>query len=166
MIREHMVGIISDTHDHRQAIRRAVSVFNDAGCALVVHAGDIIAPFTVREFEKLEGRFVGVFGNNDGEKKGLAELFARIGSLHEPPWEFVHFGKRFALMHAPVTLDRYLAREDVDVIVYGHIHKVDLRPGKPLVINPGECCSWLTDRFTAALLDLSTMHAEILDLDV
>lgn len=165
-MKEHMVGVISDTHDNRTGIREAVSAFNRAGCALVVHAGDFIAPFTVREFEKLEGRFIGVFGNNDGERRGLAEQFAKIGSLHEPPHEFVHLGRRFALMHAPSALDRFLAREDVDVIVYGHSHKVDMRPGKPLVINPGECCSWLTGRSTIVILDLNTMHADVIGLDV
>ena len=166
MKREHMVGVISDTHDHRLAIRKAVSVFNDAGCALVVHAGDIVAPFTVREFGKLAGRFIGVFGNNDGEKTGLSTAFAKIGSLHEPPHEFVYFGKRFVLMHAPDMLDTFLNRGDVDVVVYGHTHALDIRPGKPFVINPGECCSWLTGRSTVVLLDLSSLQTEVIDLDV
>jgi hypothetical protein len=166
MTKEHMVGIMSDTHDHRDGIRRAVSTFNEAGCALVVHAGDIIAPFTVREFGRLEGRFIGVYGNNDGERRGLEEQFARIGSLHRPPHEFVHFGRRFVLMHAPASLDRFLTRDDVDVIVYGHTHAIDMRPGRPLVINPGECCSWLSGRSTVVLLDLSTMQPEVIDLDI
>jgi len=41
-----MIGIMSDSHDHMEAIRAAVEVFNQAGVKLVVHAGDLIAPFT------------------------------------------------------------------------------------------------------------------------
>jgi len=54
--------------------------------------------------------------------------------------------------------------EDIDFIVYGHLHKIDIRYGKPLVINPGECCSWLTGRSTVVLLDISDMNAELIDL--
>ena len=165
MKNENLVGIISDTHDNRKAICRAVEEFNRAGCSLVVHAGDYIAPFTVREFEKLEASFIGVFGNNDGEKKGLTAQFSTIGSLHEPPYEFEHSGKRFVVMHEPDHIEENLSRDDVDVIVYGHTHAIDIRQGRPMVINPGECCSWLTGRSTAVILDLSEMHAVVVEVE-
>ncbi len=164
MLKENIVGIISDSHDHRTNIRKAVSEFNKAGCSLVVHGGDFIAPFTAREFGKLACPLIGVFGNNDGEKNGLTKLYSSIGNLHEPPYEFVHSGKRFAVMHEPDYLDKYLERKDMDVVVYGHLHEIDIRPGKPLVVNPGESCSWLTERSTIVLLDLLTMNTELLDL--
>jgi len=164
MLENTIVGIISDTHDNRPSIIKAVDIFNKAGCSLIVHAGDYVAPFTIREFEKLEGKFLGVFGNNDGEKKGLSEEFSRIGSLHEPPYEFTHFDKRFVVMHEPDYLDKYISDGDLDVIIYGHLHKIDIRDGKPLVINPGECCSWLTGRSTVVLLDISNMDVKLIDL--
>ena len=68
-------------------------------------------------------------------------------------------------MHDPVNLEEYLARDDMDVIIYGHLHEIDIRPGKPLVINPGESCSWLTGRSTIVMLDLDTMGTELLDLE-
>ena len=157
---------MSDSHDDRKAIIKAVDLFNHAGCSLVIHAGDYVAPFTIREFGKLEARFIGVFGNNDGEKKGLATQFSKIGSLYEPPHEFDYSGKRFVVMHDPVNLDTFVSRDDIDVIVYGHLHEVDIRPGRPLVINPGESCSWLTGISTVVLLDLLTMETEIVDLKV
>ena len=165
MLNENLVGIISDTHDNKSSIHKAVDMFNDFGCALIVHAGDFIAPFTVREFERLEGDFIGVFGNNDGEIKGLKEQFSHIGALYNPPHEFTYRDKRFVMMHAPDYLERYAADERFDVVVYGHRHKIDIRPGKPLIINPGECCSWLTGRSTVVVLDLDTMDTELIDLD-
>jgi len=164
MLKDNLVGIISDTHDNRSSIKKAVNVFNKAGCSLIVHAGDYIAPFTIREFEKLEGRFIGVFGNNDGEIKGLKKKFSRIGALHKPPYKFTHYDKHFVIMHAPDFLDTYLSDDDQDVIVYGHLHKIDIRHGKPLVINPGECCSWLTGRSTIVILDLSNMNTKLVDV--
>ncbi len=68
-------------------------------------------------------------------------------------------------MHEPDYLDENLTRSDLDVIVYGHLHKIDIRPGRPMIINPGECCSWLTGRSTAVILDISVMKAELLELN-
>jgi len=165
MPEKDMVGIISDTHDHRANIANAVETFNRAGCSLVIHGGDYVAPFTVREFEKLSCPFVGVFGNNDGERRGLTALFSKIGALHDAPHEFTHASKRFAIMHEPVYLDDYKNNSDFDVVVYGHLHEIDIREGKPLVINPGESCSWLSGRSTVVILDLSTMKPELIDLE-
>ncbi len=165
MLKDNIVGIISDTHDNRASIKKAVYVFNNAGCSLVVHAGDYVAPFTIREFERIEGDFQGVFGNNDGEKKGLGKQFSRIGAIYEPPHEFCHDGKRFVVMHEPDYLERCMKNENMDVIIYGHTHEIDVRPGKPLVINPGECCSWLTGRSTVVLLDIHGMSVELIELE-
>ena len=164
MLQENMVGIISDTHDNRHCIARAVELFNSLGCALVVHAGDFVAPFTYEEFEKLEGKLIGVFGNNDGERAGLTEQFSKKGGIFPSPHEFTWRGKRFAVMHKPSRLSDYLGREDMDVVIYGHLHKIDIRREKPLVVNPGECCAWITGRSTVAALDLDTMQVEIFDL--
>jgi len=164
MAQENIIGIISDSHDNRDAIHRAVDVFNSAECALVIHGGDYVAPFTVREFGRLECPLVGVYGNNDGERAGLEAQYANVGQLHRAPHEFGHGGKRFIVMHEPYYLDDSSAREDVDVVVYGHTHKIDIRPGKPLVINPGESCSWLSGRSTVVLLDIETMKPQLIDL--
>ena len=51
-----------------------------------------------------------------------------------------------------------------DIIIYGHTHKVDLKEGKPLIINPGECGGWITGSSTIAVLDTDKLKAEILEL--
>jgi predicted phosphodiesterase len=33
-----------------------------------------------------------------------------------------------------------------------------------LLLNPGECCGWVTDRCTVALLDLDTLKADIIEV--
>ena len=47
---------------------QAVRLFDDAGCDLVVHAGDFVAPSRSRSCEPRVPS--GVFGNCDGEKAG------------------------------------------------------------------------------------------------
>ena len=163
-MQKNLIGIISDTHDNRASIHRAVEVFNEAGCSLVMHCGDYVAPFTVREFSQLACPLVGVFGNNDGEREGLRKMFGTIGTLYGPPHEFTHGGRRIVMMHEPYFVEEYQTRGDVDVIVYGHTHEIVMQEGHPLVLNPGECCSWLTGRSTVMLLDPGTMEAKVVDV--
>ncbi len=74
-----MIGILSDTHDNLTRVRQAVRLFDDAGCDLVVHAGDFVAPFTVEELRNLRVPVRAVFGNCDGERAGLARAFRGRG---------------------------------------------------------------------------------------
>ena len=83
-----MIGILSDTHDNLTRVREAVRLFDDAGCDLVVHAGDFVAPFTVEELRNLRAPVQAVFGNCDGEKAGLARAFQGLGEIAEAPLRF------------------------------------------------------------------------------
>jgi putative phosphoesterase len=67
----NMIGIMSDSHDNLDAIRKAVKLFNSKDLDIVIHAGDLISPFTATEFQKLDPELVAVYGNNDGEREGL-----------------------------------------------------------------------------------------------
>lgn len=159
-----IIGIISDTHDHRDRIAKAVEIFNSRGTALVIHAGDFISPFTVLDFKRLNCPMEMVFGNNDGERIGLSAAFKDCGTLLPGPRIFSFMSKRFLVMHEHGCLDAIENTTAVDVIVYGHTHDVAIGRGSPLIINPGEAGGWLRGRATIALLDLDTMQVEIVDL--
>ena len=66
-----MIGVMSDSHDNREALKQAVSVFNRAACEQVIHAGDFVAPFAAMELANLTCPVKAVFGNCDGEKQGF-----------------------------------------------------------------------------------------------
>ena len=85
-----MIGIMSDSHDNLDAIKLAVELFNKLRCELVIHAGDFIAPFAAHELSKLNCPVKAVFGNCDGEKKGLEKAFQSIGEIKEAPFIFNH----------------------------------------------------------------------------
>ena len=87
------LGLIADTHDNIPNIRKAIKIFNETGIRLIAHAGDFIAPFSAKEFKAFEGKIIAVFGNCDGEKKGLREAFKNIGEIHEKGFSF-KAGKR------------------------------------------------------------------------
>jgi putative phosphoesterase len=146
------------------AIAKAVALFNREGVERALHAGDIISPITAKEFVKLKMPLIAVFGNNDGEKLFLKEKFKGIGEIHERKWEGELGGKKILLIHAPDMLDALDRSGVYDIIVYGHTHETVVRKGKSLVVNPGECCGWITGRCTAAILDTEQMTAAIHEL--
>jgi len=160
-----MIGLMSDSHDNLTMIRRAVSIFNDASCDLVVHAGDFVAPFAVRELASLNGRFKAVFGNCDGEKTGLKMAIEPIGEIQEAPFAFSHAGKEILLCHIDFPVSQYVASGQYDIVIFGHTHKPEVKKkGRTLAINPGETGGWLTGTSTVALLDPASLEAEIISL--
>jgi len=160
-----MIGIMSDSHDNCDAIKQAVLFFNNAGCELVIHAGDFIAPFAAGELKGLACPVKAVFGNCDGESQGLKKVFKSLGTLCEEPFRFSHKGVSFLVTHTHFNIKNYTASGDYDVIIYGHTHKADIRKEKgTLVINPGETGGWLTGRPSVGLLSLKDMRAEVISL--
>jgi len=160
-----VIGLLSDSHDNLVMVRRAVSLFNDAGCDLVVHAGDFVAPFAAEELRNLRCPVRAVFGNCDGERAGLARTFQGLGEIRDAPFAFAHGGLRFVVTHLDGPVAGYLASIPCDVLVFGHTHSPLLEwRGGVLVVNPGEAGGWLRGRATAALLDPAARAAEILDL--
>jgi len=159
------IGIISDTHENMPKIRKAVGLFNREKVDVVLHAGDIISPITAKEFSALKGRFIGVFGNNDGDKLFLNKKFRGIGKIHEKKFEGTLGGKKVLLIHEPDMLPALAESGHYDIIVYGHTHRTDIsRVGKTLVINPGEAAGWITGKCTVALLDTKTMKVRLVKL--
>lgn len=162
-----MIGILSDTHDNLDAIRKAVNFFNTHNVSIVLHAGDFVAPFTVKEFKNLNSRFIGVFGNNDGDRTHLTEIYKKIGCEIKDFYELEQDGKFIALYHGTDDeISKALVRYDkYDVIILGHTHKAEIKTEKKkLIINPGEACGYLTGKKTVALLDTKNLKAKIFQL--
>jgi len=159
------LGVIADSHEHMGMIRAAVACFNERQVDLVCHCGDVISPITAKEFAELEASFVGVFGNNDGERHYLRQKFGEIGSFHEEPYEFAVDDKVIQLMHRPLNIDALVAEGRLDFVFYGHTHEIDVRTdAKTIVVNPGEAGGWLTGRATVAIVDTATRQVEVVEL--
>lgn len=162
------IGVMSDSHESVVMIKKAVEFFNSQKVESVIHAGDIISPIMVAYFKDLNMEFVGVFGNNDGEKnlwqKRLKE-FKNPAKFYERFAEIDFDGKKFLVIHEPYLLDAYIASRKYDYIIYGHTHKIDLRKiEKTIVLNPGEICGYLTEMSTAAVVDTKNTSVSVVDL--
>lgn len=130
----------------------------------ILHAGDYVAPFAAKLFTPESVGSIPVhciYGNNDGERDGLKQVLPQIV---DGPLTIELGGKIIAMAH----FLQWFKPEGIakaDVVISGHDHQaaVETRQGK-LFLNPGECCGWLTDRCTVALLDLEAMDAQIVEV--
>jgi putative phosphoesterase len=160
-----MIGILSDSHDNLTRVREAVRLFNDAGCDLVLHAGDFVAPFTVEELRGLRAPVKAVFGNCDGERTGLASAFRGLGEIGPAPLRFTHAGLRIVMCHLDGDVAEHLSAKACEVVVFGHTHRPSAeRRNGILLVNPGEAGGWLRGKSTVALIDPATLAAEIITL--
>ena len=72
------IGVLSDTHDHLTMIEAALAIFRQRQVEMVLHPGDVVAPFAAKHLLKWTGPLKIIFGNNDGERKGLKVLLPQI----------------------------------------------------------------------------------------
>ena len=157
------VGVISDTHDRMPTFRRAMALFRRLKVEAVFHAGDYIAPFAAKLIAPnvLSLPLHCIYGNNDGERAGLKAV---LPNLVDGPLT-VELAGRTIVMHHFIDWLKPADIAPADVVISGHTHEVvnEFKDGK-LYLNPGECCGWVTDRCTAAILDLAEMKAEIVEV--
>jgi len=155
------IGVIADSHDHVPRIREAVERFGEEGVELLLHAGDVVAPFALKALLSLDVPFTGVFGNNDGDRLLLWQ--ASGGRIHPGPYALKAGGVRVLLLHEPQAAEAAARSGLYDLVIYGHTHEVEMRRVGPcLVLNPGELGGWLTGRCSAALYDTGSRGTEIL----
>jgi len=159
------IGIFADIHDHLDNARAAVEEFNRRECELVVFAGDFVSTFVIPVLRQLNCRLVGCYGDNEGNKIGLAGGLRIIGAVGEPPLGFrAADGTRIVVTHQYELLRGDV--EGADVIVYGHTHKpvVERDEAGRLFVNPGETSGWTYRRPTIAVLETTPLAAEIIPL--
>jgi putative phosphoesterase len=158
-----LIGIMSDTHDNLAMVKKAIDVFNEKKVECVIHAGDYTSPFTLKLFKDLNCKYVGIFGNNDGDKLLLLERSE--GNIHNQPYIFTLRNKKIVVIHEHHVADALADSGHFDLVIYGHTHKADIRKVKnTLVVNPGEVGTWLYGNSTVALVDLNTMEGQIIEL--
>ena len=160
------VGIISDSHDNLPAVEAAVQRMRDRKVDVILHAGDIVAPFVVPILAKSGAKVYAVYGNNDGERAGLRKKFKEIGEIFGDVARVDVGGKKAAIYHGAETAisEALVDSGKYDIVVLGHSHKPLVeKKGRTLVVNPGECCGYLSGKRSIGILDTDTMDAEIIE---
>ncbi len=160
---------ISDTHDRLDHVKKIVQVINSVNPVLVLHAGDWVAPFTLRALSEANARIIGVMGNNDGDKLYLMEIARKFNVQLEREIAITEVeGKRIALLHGTneAIVDALASSGDYDIVVRGHTHVpgIEKRDNGCIVVNPGELCGYLYGKATYAVINLSTLSVRIEEL--
>lgn len=157
------IGVISDTHDRLPTFRRAVAMFKRLKVQAIFHGGDYVAPFAAKLIcaDELPIPLHCIYGNNDGERAGLKSI---LPGLADGPVR-VELGGKTIVMHHFIDWLKPQDARGADVVITGHTHEiVNEEHDGVLYLNPGECCGWLTDRCTVAVLDLEKVQARIVDV--
>ena len=166
------LAVISDTHDHKDNILKAVSIMNERNVDALIHCGDYVSPFVKRWFDGLNDNikenFFGVFGNNDGERVFLVKNLGQICDIVGMEINKVFDGKMLFAAHMPTqsTIDALANSKRYDIILSGHTHNLVNKKydNGVLVVNPGEACGYLTGKSTFAIIDSDKMEVEIIEL--
>lgn len=152
------IGIISDTHISKD-LYKIDELLNKhlKNSDLIIHAGDFKNSKVIDIIEK-QKKFIGVFGNNDGdqikervkEKEIITIMGYKIGIYHGHG-------------NAKTTIDRayeMFIDNKVDIIIFGHSHQPVIRTmNKILMLNPGSPTSKRKDRwYSYIILDLDKGH--------
>lgn len=134
-----LVGILSDSHGKRKAVRRALELFDAENVEIFVHCGDVGDRAVFDEFVGRDVRFV--WGNTDDPDGPLIAYLQTVGIAvpEEVPLRFEIGGKSFAVYHGHEGgFDEAVRTMDVDYLLHGHTHVWrNEKIGRRRVINPG-----------------------------
>ncbi len=158
-----LVGVVSDTHNNLQNVRRLVEIFNQKDVELVIHTGDISQPKTIDCLSSLNCPLVGVFGNNDIDEIDLKESIIKHGySFQSPPLIKLIEGKKVAVFHEPDYIEDFLDKNlDIDLVLHGHTHRYFNKLVKGVkVFNPGESAGMMKGKNAIGIVELPSLIIE------
>ncbi len=134
------IGIFSDTHDNIEDTKKVMSFFKKNNVELILHSGDLTAPFMIEILDSYNIKTHIVFGNIDDRflttKKSIK---SKNITLHGDILELEIEGKKFFMNHYPKISFLALESKKYDYIIFGHTHKKYYKKieGRT-IINPGE----------------------------
>jgi putative phosphoesterase len=156
------IGVLSDSHNDADFVKRALDAFRERGIRTAVHCGDLTSPEIVRLFEGFETHFVR--GNMDARPGDIDQAIATTAGprSYGRKWEGTLAGKRIAVCHGDDSslLNELLWSGGYDYVFHGHTHRPrDERIGKTRVVNPGA-----HDTNTVCIVDLARDEVEFIEL--
>ncbi len=141
------IALLSDVHDNWANLEKAISLANQQGCEVLLFAGDLIAPQGLAVLEKFNGKVKLIWGNNEGEKVGIALKCAAstkielCGDTYEGVWD----GVRIFMNHYPRLAQLAAMSGEFDLCICGHTHEYsEEKVGACALVNPGEVQGYLT----------------------
>ncbi len=154
------IGIISDTHNDIELVRKAIEIFGEKKVDLIVHAGDITSPKMLSLFKGFKCKFV--LGNGDIDVEDLNAESEKLGfDRIEKYVTFSADGKKIIAFHGnDIPFFRQaVASGEHDYVIKGHTHIFEnYLTGTTRVINPGSLYG--ADEFSIAILHTESGRVE------
>lgn len=164
------IGVVSDTHDQRSQILKAIDIFNKEKVGLVVHCGDWVAPFSAARFAALKCPVKGVFGNNDGDRNLHRQRNGGFIEYYDEKIELAVEGRKIFVTHGhiPQMVENALKSGKYDAVFSGHTHVAHVKmEGRTLWLNPGTLVDETNSEIkgmSVAIYDAATNTAELVKL--
>ena len=137
-----ILAVMSDTHDNIWNVRKALALIKEHGVEAIIHCGDFVAPFVLKELDQAKIPVHGVFGNNDGDQYLLTKLsFTELSyiTLYGLTGELEVGDFKIAFTHYRAMAEGLAASGRFDLVCFGHSHETYLdRVGQTVLLNPGE----------------------------
>lgn len=164
------VAILSDSHDHIWNLEKVVNEIKGK-VEVIIHCGDMIAPFSTAKLAAADLPTYVCLGNNDEDHIGMYKK-------GNNKFTWVHIGEQYgeielnerkiAYTHYP-RLGELLAQSgNYDAVFYGHTHNLENKTvGKTLLLNPGAICGIVnaqSGKATYAIYDTETNTADIVEI--
>ncbi len=162
------IALMSDSHDNLPVLRKTLDAVRAANADLLLHLGDLCAPFVVTELAQgFTGAIHIVMGNNDADGRLLQLMASRHAhvNLYGVYTELTIDGRTLALIHYPEPARRIAASGQLDLVAYGHNHEKHIEQiGNTWLVNPGELLG-LKASPTWALYDTDAHRVELRDVE-
>ena len=136
------IAVMSDSHDHIWNLCKALEQIRRTDVQMIIHCGDFVAPFMLKELDAAGIPVHGVFGNNDGDQHLLTKLaLTELGNitLHGVVGAVDAEGFKIGFTHLPQVGEGLAYSGRYQLVCYGHTHKYyQKKIGSTIFLNPGE----------------------------
>jgi len=137
-----IIAVMSDSHDHIDNIRNALRIAKKENVEMIIHCGDFVAPFMLKELDMAGIPVHGVFGNNDGDQYLLTRmsiLDLNHITIHGIIGEVNADGFSIQFTHDQRVAKGLAASGTHDLVCFGHTHTYEKKKiNETILLNPGE----------------------------
>jgi len=137
-----VIAVMSDSHDNIWNLQKALHIIRQAAADMIIHCGDFIAPFMLKELDSAGIPVHGVFGNNDGDQYLLTKLsFSDLThvTLHGLIGSVEVDGNAVGFVHHDAIGNGLALSGEFKMVCVGHTHTfLQKEINQTLLLNPGE----------------------------
>ena len=125
-----IVAVMSDSHDNIWNLQKALHIIKNERAGMIIHCGDFVAPFMLKELNAAGIPVHGVFGNNDGDQYLLTKFSLTTMTnitFHGLVGQLDIDGFTIAFTHQGVVGQGLASGGNFNMVCFGHFHEYLLK---------------------------------------